>query len=526
MFFGKYVNLIYIVIFFIGIIPFIVASDTSEMEHEIMKNFTRHMTRGNRFYQHFGELGSEFMEPYDMVELDSSGQIYKIDIDNCDIPTADIGSAIKVLTGLTNLNELRITNSFILEGIILPEEIGNIKSLKTLIISGNRFDNKTQSSSTIPESIGNLINLEELNISNADMKGSIPKSISNLKQLKSLCLNDNQLIGSIPDEITNLTKLETLNLKNNNLTNTVSPEVKKFISNLKTFEFSGEIEEIKISKLNDSDNNNNNTKIILIIILAFILILVLTVVVIYFKKRNTKINKKGSNNISSSNFERSESISIVVNKNGKVESENESNSVNKSDSSNLNETSENSITISPSSSHNKTNIKENNQDSIINSYRNNDNKTINYNKFDIIKQPQPKPQSQPQPRSNSRLQQFEQELQQQELQLQQQLKLQQLQLHQIQMIKKQLHNYQETPSSSVSKQSFNVESEKQMNNKLQKQQPIIITQTPSITLTHSIISLNPSIRGISNNTNHQNRNYPSTIDDDESPPSYNDVVNN
>ena len=78
-----------------------------------------------------------------------------------------------------------------LEGTISPS-IGNITELEMLNLSGNRL------SGSIPSSIGNLTKLASLNLSsnfgfNGRLGGNIPSSIGNLTNLNSLDLHDNEL---------------------------------------------------------------------------------------------------------------------------------------------------------------------------------------------------------------------------------------------------------------------------------------------------------------------------------------------
>ncbi|ORX49622.1 L domain-like protein [Piromyces finnis] len=62
----------------------------------------------------------------------------------------------------------------------------------------------------IPSEIGNLLNLEKLNLSYNSMNGELPSSIGKLKNLKFLNLKDNHFEGYIPYEYKNLENLETL----------------------------------------------------------------------------------------------------------------------------------------------------------------------------------------------------------------------------------------------------------------------------------------------------------------------------
>jgi Leucine-rich repeat (LRR) protein len=146
---------------------------------------------------------------------------------------------------------IRINLTNALEGAI-PSEIGNLSALQSLIIKGNitgpfpiavtnltalkelsinYFSNTSNIS--LPAEIGNLVNLESLNITK--MVGSIPKTIGNLTKLKSLALSGGGLTGGFPDEFYSLTNLENLQLGNNLLTGSISLKIGQ-LTKLKTIE--------------------------------------------------------------------------------------------------------------------------------------------------------------------------------------------------------------------------------------------------------------------------------------------------
>ena len=107
---------------------------------------------------------------------------------------------------LINLKELNLgANS----STSLPKWIGKLKKLQKLKLGGNSF-------TSIPTSIGNLTNLEELHLDGNELK-QLPKSIGNLINLKIFALKYNELT-KLPESFGNLTKLEFLNLGGNKLT--------------------------------------------------------------------------------------------------------------------------------------------------------------------------------------------------------------------------------------------------------------------------------------------------------------------
>jgi len=74
---------------------------------------------------------------------------------------------------------------------------------------------------TIPDSLGNLTNLEELNLTFNSLAGTIPDSLGNLTNLRILELRDNDLTGTIPASLGNLRNLQLLYLWDNNLTGAI-----------------------------------------------------------------------------------------------------------------------------------------------------------------------------------------------------------------------------------------------------------------------------------------------------------------
>jgi Leucine-rich repeat (LRR) protein len=142
--------------------------------------------------------------------------------------------------------ELAFTN---LVGFI-PPELGNLSHLKTLQL-GTTYDapvseilgriedfcggdvfclkasgwilynhiqtTESQLSGSIPPELGNLSQLETLQLGVGNLSGTIPPELGNLSQLKTLELHYNSLCGVIPVELKNLSNLSDLSLGNNHL---------------------------------------------------------------------------------------------------------------------------------------------------------------------------------------------------------------------------------------------------------------------------------------------------------------------
>ena len=65
--------------------------------------------------------------------------------------------------------------------------------------------------------MGNLANLESLDLGSNQLSGEIPPELGNLANLESLDLGSNQLSGEIPPELGNLANLTGLYLGSNQL---------------------------------------------------------------------------------------------------------------------------------------------------------------------------------------------------------------------------------------------------------------------------------------------------------------------
>ncbi|XP_057798423.1 LRR receptor-like serine/threonine-protein kinase ERL1 isoform X2 [Salvia miltiorrhiza] len=107
-----------------------------------------------------------------------------------------------VALNLSNLN---------LGGEISPA-IGDLRNLESVDLQGNKLTGQ------IPDEIGNCVSLELLDVSENLLEGDIPFSISKLKQLELLNLKNNQLTGPIPSTLTQIPNLKTLDLAQNQLT--------------------------------------------------------------------------------------------------------------------------------------------------------------------------------------------------------------------------------------------------------------------------------------------------------------------
>ena len=87
----------------------------------------------------------------------------------------------------------------------IPHTIGNLRELRHLHLVGTE-------SSFLPGEIGNLSNLEVLNLSKSHIK-SLPQTIGNLKSLTHLNLSGMKNLRSLPEEIGRLANLQNLDCR-------------------------------------------------------------------------------------------------------------------------------------------------------------------------------------------------------------------------------------------------------------------------------------------------------------------------
>ena len=97
----------------------------------------------------------------------------------------------------------------------IPPELGDLSNLEILELDGNAL------SGGIPPELGNLSNLVTLSIQNGRLAGGIPPEIGGLSNLEVLELDGNQLTGGIPPELGNLSNLKSLTLEGNRLSGCV-----------------------------------------------------------------------------------------------------------------------------------------------------------------------------------------------------------------------------------------------------------------------------------------------------------------
>ncbi|XP_015626358.1 receptor kinase-like protein Xa21 isoform X2 [Oryza sativa Japonica Group] len=146
----------------------------------------------------------------------------------------------------------------------LPSEVGNLKNLDELDLSDNTISGK------IPTTIGECQSLQYLNLSRNFIEDTIPPSLEQLRGLLVLDLSQNNLSGTIPRFLGSMTGLSTLNLSSNDFEGEV-PKYGIFLNATATSvmgnnDLCGGAPQLKLPKCSNQTKHGLSSKIIIIII--------------------------------------------------------------------------------------------------------------------------------------------------------------------------------------------------------------------------------------------------------------------
>ncbi|XP_023750659.1 BRASSINOSTEROID INSENSITIVE 1-associated receptor kinase 1 isoform X3 [Lactuca sativa] len=95
-----------------------------------------------------------------------------------------------------------------LSGKLVPQ-LGQLTNLQYLELHSNNITGR------IPKELGNLTELVSLDLYRNRLEGDIPERLGNLQKLRFLRLNNNRLTGGIPYSLTTIYSLEIVDLSNN-----------------------------------------------------------------------------------------------------------------------------------------------------------------------------------------------------------------------------------------------------------------------------------------------------------------------
>ena len=130
-------------------------------------------------------------------------------------------------SGVTTNDDGRVTQLYLhaygLSGEI-PPELGNLANLQSLDLESNDLTGE------IPPELGSLSNLEWLSLGGNALSGEIPAELGNLSNLTALGLSYNELSGEIPAWLGSLSNLYLLHLIDTDLSGCVPSSLEDQLS--------------------------------------------------------------------------------------------------------------------------------------------------------------------------------------------------------------------------------------------------------------------------------------------------------
>ena len=114
----------------------------------------------------------------------------------------------------------------------IPDALGDLTNLEMLDLEVNGL------TGTIPDALGDLANLKILDLTSNRLTGTIPDALGDLASLQQLWLYRNDFVGPIPDALGNLVNLEILGLLGNHLSGTI-PDALRRLENLRWLSIGG-----------------------------------------------------------------------------------------------------------------------------------------------------------------------------------------------------------------------------------------------------------------------------------------------
>ena len=192
-------------------------------------------TDGANWTDNTNWLSNETLSEWHGVTTDATGRVTVLSLSVNELS----GRIPAELGNLANLQRLDLTDNYLIGEI--PAELGNLANLQRLVF----YNNDLILSGEIPAELGNLANLQTLVFSSNALSGEIPAELGNLANLQRLSIYANALSGEIPAELGNLANLQTLSIYVNDLSGEIPAELGN-LANLQTLylyanDLSGEI---------------------------------------------------------------------------------------------------------------------------------------------------------------------------------------------------------------------------------------------------------------------------------------------
>lgn len=179
-------------------------------ERDILR--TLHEETGGRSWTRSDNwLTDEPLESWHGIDVNDRGRVRQVRLDANNLR----GSIPPELGQLDDLESLQLHGNWLTGSI--PRDLGDLPLLFDLVLISNLLTGE------IPAELANLSNLKWLELSDNRLEGSIPPELGRLSKLENLYLDVNRLEGPIPAELGNLRNLTFLKLHDNQLEGPIPP---------------------------------------------------------------------------------------------------------------------------------------------------------------------------------------------------------------------------------------------------------------------------------------------------------------
>ena len=182
-------------------------------------------TEGGSWTTRTNWLSGRPLDEWHGVTTDSGGRVTALNLVSNDVH----GALPAALGDLTNLQRLDLGGNGLTGEI--PPELAGLSNLTSLDLRSNGLTGE------IPPELAGLSNLQWLYLNHNGLTGEIPPELASLSNLTELYLSTNQLSGEIPPELGRLSNLMELGLYANQLTGEIPPELGG-LSNLRALSLS------------------------------------------------------------------------------------------------------------------------------------------------------------------------------------------------------------------------------------------------------------------------------------------------
>ncbi|MXW21321.1 MAG: hypothetical protein F4Z95_10995 [Gammaproteobacteria bacterium] len=161
---------------------------------------------GDRWYDNDNWLSDAPLREWYGVRADGQGRVVSLDLTHNGL----IGPIPPDIGALERLTDLRLVGNDT-SGARLPPELGELTNLEVLDLAG------IFASGRIPPRIGKLARLRVLDLSGNEFSGAIPPELGDLASLVELHLGNNRLTGSIPQQLADAAGLRQIHIPDNDL---------------------------------------------------------------------------------------------------------------------------------------------------------------------------------------------------------------------------------------------------------------------------------------------------------------------